>query len=148
MALPLFKDSAALIPASKWSHEPITSPKAKGGLAARERPHIDGATHVVGIFQILICLILLVSTFRILSGSGALTFTGFLSQLSNAPSIPFDWLHVFDFSFASTAPSWLQWLASILDTFIDLFKAGMFVGTAVLNCLSFLLYFLRWIFLA
>lgn len=133
------------------SFYPERPPRTESFKDFRSRGHRDQAFSTVqtgyGIFKLIFMSLLIISVFRLVGGFGQITFTSFLERLSSAPAISFDWLHVFDFSFVDTAPAWLEWFASILDTFLDLFKSGMFVGTAVLNCLSFLLYFLRWIFL-
>lgn len=74
------------------------------------------------------------------------TFTSLLDALSGAPSIPFDWLDVFNFSLADMFPVGLQWLGSLFDFFVDCFRAGMFVGTAVVNIFPFFFYFIQWVF--
>lgn len=100
-----------------------------------------------GIFRVIIFIILGVSVIRILSGSSSLTFTSFLEQLSNAPSIPFDWLSVLSTNFGETFPYGFQWLGSAIDFFVSLFAGTLYASISVTNALTFLLYFLRWIFI-
>lgn len=120
---------------------------AKRAKADKDRADVSAARMAGGIFQIIIFILLAVSMVRILSGHSALTFTSFLEQLSNSPSIPLDWLNFLSTNFAETFPYGFQWLGSAIDFFVDLFSGTLYAGVSVTNALVFIFYFCRWIFI-
>ncbi len=100
-----------------------------------------------GIFAVILVTLLAISLIRMLSGKQAISFSGLLSQLSNAPTIPTNWLKVLSTNFGDTFPYGLQWLGDVFDFFANILSFSLYVGTAGLNSLSFFFYFLKWVFL-
>lgn len=122
------------------------------GYNAPRPPESHGVSDLdiaTGILRIVFMLFLGICVVRFLTrGVDSIpTFTSLLERLSSAPSISFDWLDVFNFTLADMFPVGLQWLGKFFDFFIDCFRTGMFVGTAVVNIFPFLFYFVQWIFL-
>lgn len=98
-----------------------------------------------GVFKVLFGLLLLFSVFRVLNNNEPITLYAFFEKVVAAPTIPTDWLSVFDTSFGSTFPTGLKWLGSIVDFFSEAFSFALFTSTAALNVVVFFLYFLRWL---
>lgn len=113
-----------------------------------KRDIYGGISSAFGVLHVAFLCFLVVVVIRLLTRSldNIPTFTSLLDMLSSAPYISFDWLDVFNFSLADMFPVGLQWLGSFFDFFVDIFRAGMFVGTAVVNVFPFLYYFFRWVF--
>lgn len=104
---------------------------------------VDGAS----VFRVVIVLLLAICLIRILANREAISFTSLLQYMSGAPAIPTDWLIVFDTDFASQLPGWLSWLGGIVDFFSSAMSLSIYTGVLGLNAITFLFYFLRWIFL-
>lgn len=102
---------------------------------------------VSSVLALVMFILLAISAFRLLNNGEPIQLSTFLSQVAGAPTIPTDWLQVLDTSFGSSFPSWLQWLGSIFDFFVDIFEFSLFTSTAALNAVIFIFYFLRWLFL-
>lgn len=101
----------------------------------------------LGLFSALALLLLVLAVFRLLHNGDVISLQSFFSKVVSAPSIPTNWLHIFDTSFGDSFPWALAWLGKIFDFFSDLFSFAMFISVAALNALSFILFFLRWLFL-
>lgn len=111
------------------------------------RGEFNSRLSVGSAFTLIFMLLLAVSVFRILLNGQAISLSTLLSQVAGAPTIPTNWIGIFNTDFGSTFPYGLQWLGSIFDFFTELFSFSMFASTAALNVVVFLLYFLRWLFL-
>lgn len=91
----------------------------------------------INILNIVLICLLAFAVIGVLSNKQILSFGGFLELLANAPSISLEWLN------------WgiLDVDLGILNFFLNFFNVLAFVGTASINALIFLFYFIVALFL-
>ncbi|AXF52635.1 MAG: hypothetical protein [Inoviridae sp.] len=98
------------------------------------------------IFKLIFLLMIVFSIVKILVGRDPITFSGLLSTLSNAPTFSTDWIKYVQTNFSETFPWGFQWLGSIVDFFTDLLSVSLFVSVGAANVITFILYFMRYLF--
>lgn len=105
--------------------------------------HFKGST--LSVFKVLVCILILVSLWRLLGGVSPVSFGSFLEYMSNAPviSMPFKFFN--DLTIVS------DWgLFNFIRDFINL-NTGVigvlvFLATGAINAIQYITYFIRFIF--
>lgn len=112
----------------------------------------ERTVHGSGIIKVIGLFLLLIIVGRLLTGAvngsvaSKLHFMELLSYLKDTPVIPTDWVYAMVTNFSVTFPDWLQWLGAIIDAIIHIVQVGAFTSVSAINLLSFMFYFLVFIF--
>lgn len=125
-------------PASNKSSAPV---KTKLHFRAPSNPY------GLSIFHYVFMLLFIVSFFYAVSGTEQnLTFSGLLSILENAPSIPTDWIGIF--SDLTIKDNWglFEFLRSFLNSIMGIISFGLYLVTGAAQLIVYIGYFIGMLF--
>ena len=101
----------------------------------------------IGILVFIFVVLLVVSIVRSLYGSSPITFGSLLEYLSNAPVVELTMKSLYSIpSIAWTGPV-LGPIAAFLNFFIDIWNVLFWVFRALWQCIQYIWYFLKFIFI-
>lgn len=107
------------------------------------------STFVSPLLKVILLILIVsavVSFLRFGDVNNAFSFESLLSFLQGVPSVNFDWLVIDEVNF--DLPSWLDWLDNIVNFFASLVEFFGFILAGLWQALTFLLYFLRYLFVS
>lgn len=99
----------------------------------------------VTVFNLILIILLVISLIGILTNGQILTFKGFLSFLQTCPSFKLDLLSIPEIPIANWGV--FQVLGTILNGFVLMINALTFIFMAIVNALTIILWFLKFVFL-
>lgn len=99
----------------------------------------------LGVFKIVFAILLGIAVISVLLGKPIVTFSSFLEFLQTCPQIPLDWL---DWS-ALTLGDWgiFNVFRNFIMMNISFVNFLAFISTALLNFVTMVLWFFKWLFL-
>lgn len=99
----------------------------------------------VTVFNLILIILLVISLIGILTNGEILTFKGFLSFLQSCPSFKLDLLSIPQIPISNWGV--FQTLGTILNGFVLLLNALTFIFMAIVNALTIIVWFLKFVFL-
>lgn len=109
----------------------------------------DSSSYVPHFFKAIFFIFFAVVVIRVLTNRGAITFTGFLNYLAKSPAVSFDWISSLQpTNFGETFPYGFGWLGSAIDFFSSIFIGLCWGAEALAKIIVFIVWALRFIFLA
>lgn len=99
----------------------------------------------VTVFNLILIILLVISLIGILTNGEILTFKGFLEFLQSCPNFSFDLLSIPQIPVANWGI--FEVLGNILNGFVLMINALTFIFMAIVNALTIILWFLKFVFL-
>lgn len=111
----------------------------------RKQDRKESHDNHVTVFNLILIVLLVISLIGVLKNGEILTFKGFLSFLQSCPSFELDLLAI------PTIPvsNWgiFEVLGTIINGFVLMINALTFIFMAIINALTIILWFLKFVFL-
>lgn len=99
----------------------------------------------VGIFKILFLVLVFLAVLGVLKNEEIVTFQGLLDFLANAPQFDLEWLNWSSVSLGDWGV--FNFLRDFFELNISFINVLLFIGTMGVQLITYLLYFLKFIFL-
>lgn len=104
-----------------------------------------GARIFGSVLLILFCCVLIGSIIKITFGGSSFTFAGFLDYLTGVPQIKFSYVDMFYISGEWTILDGFRRFLNSIMSFVNFF---VWFCTQLLNCLSYIFYFIKFLLLS
>lgn len=101
---------------------------------------------ILKVVLLVVGVTLLISFLRYSDFRYALSFESMLNFLSEVPSVNWNWLDIQNV--ALSLPGWLDWMNSVLNFFVQIIKFFGFILAGLWQAVTFVLYFLRFLFVS